>query len=225
MKRPNITERTIRLVNSKRVGIPFGIEQLYQNASEGNNVSVTLNSLQKDGKVIKLGRGVYYKPEMSKYGLGPLPVQEKDIIAFVSKKYNGYMSGAYAFNLFGFTTQTATTICIATPTPQRPIKLGNYDFIFRKSYFGYEVGKESLKMLVFLDALTDSDRIPGIQSKDTLRTARIKLSSMIEEEIDEMIELSRYYPRRTRVRLYNILPDDNNRKTELKKTLSKYTQI
>lgn len=221
MKKTNLTKRTIRIVNSKRLGIPFGIEQLYENPCEGNNVSVTLNALQKNGKVIKLGRGVYYKPEISEYGLGPIPVSEEDIIEFVTKKYNGYISGPYAFNLLGFTTQTATKICIATPSPKRKLKLGSYEFIFRKSYFGYKKSKQNLKSLILLDALTEPGDIPGISTKDTLRTVKNKLSIMPEKDVNKIIVLSKSYPRRTRERLYNILPENNISKTELIKTLSK----
>jgi len=221
VKSVNITRRTYNIVESIKFGKPFGIEELYDKPNEANNVSVVLNTLQKKGVVTKLGRGVYYKPIESKYGLGRLPVSERDVIEFVSRKYEGYLSGAYAYNMYGFTTQTATTICIATQKPQREIRLGNYRFKFKKSYVNYIPKEKEVRSLALLDVLTNPERNPGTTVRETLSIAREQMAEKTPEEINKTIELSRSYPKRTRVRLFNILPTEKDYQDRLKETFSR----
>ena len=188
-------------IKARRTGIPFGIEELYDSPKMGNLTSVILNGLKAEGKVVKLARGVYYKPKQSKYGLGNLPVDEKDMIDFVIRKYNGYPSGVYAYNLAGFTLQTARIIEIATPKPQKRIKIGNYEFVFKKAPYGYAEAKDNADLLIILDALTNPNEVPDQQLEDIQYFIRKKIGEMDNVKADKLVELSLNYPTRTRKRL------------------------
>lgn len=189
-----------KYIETQREGIPFELDE----TSDGE----IIQSLLDAGTIIRLGEGVYYKPEISEYGLGPIPVSEEDIIEFVTKKYDGYISGPYAFNLLGFTTQCATIICIASPSYHKPISLGSYRFIFMKSHFGYQEGKRNTYLLVLLDAIESPDSIPGEGKKEVLKTARRLIVNLTPEKVDALRRLSRAYKKSVQEFVSTVLKDN-----------------
>lgn len=95
-----------------------------------SDITAAFWKLKKAGKIRCLMRGVFYKPEISSYGFGELPVDKEELIRYFTKKYNAHISGQYGYNLLGLTEQNAQTVTLAG---ERPFK----EFCAQKCFFDY----------------------------------------------------------------------------------------
>ena len=99
------------------------------------------------GELQRVSSGNYYKPKQTPFGILAPTMEElfKDLL-FLRGKPIGYLTGYYAFNLLGLTTQQPTAIEIA-PSIQSAlrkegsIRLGLYNkrMRLRKIIFTYSV--------------------------------------------------------------------------------------
>ena len=74
----------------------------------------------KAGAIERISPGYYYKPKVTPFGPLDPSMEEyfKDLL-FDGQTPKGYLTGYYAFNLLGLTTQLPVIIEIATRYPQR----------------------------------------------------------------------------------------------------------
>ena len=74
----------------------------------------SLSRMTKEGQIVRLSRGKYYKPQKSVFGdLKPDENQLIHSLTQVGDKTIGYVTGLAAFNALGLTSQVSNTLIIA----------------------------------------------------------------------------------------------------------------
>lgn len=98
----------------------------------GKALSRVLSTEEKRGEIVRIGRGVYLKPERSKYGIVYPSVSS--IAIEIAKRDHAQIlpSGQYAENMLGLSTQVPTNYTFLTSGSAREIHLDDVDIIFRR---------------------------------------------------------------------------------------------
>ena len=181
----------------------FTFRDLSFDAEKTANVAVLLSEQSRKGVLVR-----YYRPKKSVLGLGKLPVYQDEQFRYLTKKLNGYITGAYVYNKMGLTEQVATTITIATPSPVRRFRFKNLDVECVKTYC-MDCSDESLvPYLRLLDAIKDMKRIPGTTGQDIYnRVKKQYFNGYNLPELEKIVSLAKSYPPRVRKAVADILGD------------------
>lgn len=93
-----------------------------------------LSRLVNDGKLTRVGRGVYVYPKQSKL-LGELSPRPQDVAEALAKRGGERLqpSGAQAANLLGLSDQVPAKIVYLTDGPSRTIKIRNLPVILKNA--------------------------------------------------------------------------------------------
>lgn len=156
------------------------------------NVAVLLSEQSRKGVLVRIEKGAYYRPRKSALGLGKLPVYQDEQFRYLTKKLNGYITGAYIYNKMGLTEQVATIITIATPNPVRRFRFKNLDM----------------------------KRIPGTTGQDIYNRVKSQyFNGYGQLELEKIVSLAKSYPPRVRKAIADILGDIGQ--TVLQKEMAK----
>ena len=119
-----------------------------------------LNRLHHAGEISKMGKGKFYKPRMTQFGIvKPTPYQiAKDFIER-DGKIIGYITGYTAFRALGLTTQVSSYIQIGTNKYRGPMQREKYTITFIKQ--NNSITRKNIETRVILDALKFIMEIPG----------------------------------------------------------------
>ena len=154
----------------------------------------TLSRLAQQGEIIRLEKGLYYKPQKSVFG--NLRPSENEILRAITSGTDGYISGYGAFNNLGLTTQMASQITIATIN-KRPIKqLGGLKIRFIKA--SMQGNPKNTLLLQILDAIKNIKRIPDSLPDETLRILIKRITQLSNDEKKELINIALKYNPSTR---------------------------
>lgn len=186
----------------------FTFRDLSFNMEKTANVAVFLSEQCRAGKLVRIAKGAYYRPQKSALGLGNLPVYQDEQFRYLTQKLNGYITGTYIYNKMGLTEQTSGTIAIATFTPVRPFRFRNINVECVKAYCTENQNKNLTPYLRLLDAVKDMRHIPGTTAQDIY--SRVK-SQYFEEfspkELSKIVSLAKNYPPRVRKVVADIMGD------------------
>jgi len=119
----------------------------------------SLSRMEKAGKIVRLSKGQFYKPENTEFGL--LQPSEYQIVKDLLEEKNkiiGYITGMGIYSKLGLTTQVSNTIQIGTNMDRKPRKRGKYNirFIRQKNI----ITKDNIFLLQVLDTVRFIKRIP-----------------------------------------------------------------
>ena len=122
-------------------------------------VNKVINVLVAQGKIRRLSKGRFYKPQIGKFGeLQPDTYQVvKDLIGKNGKTI-GYLTGYSVFNDLGLTTQIPASLRIATKKEKKSITRGIYRISFVKQE--NTITKENIPLFQLLDCLRFFKEIP-----------------------------------------------------------------
>ena len=67
-----------------------------------------LERMTKSGELVRLAKGLYYKPKVTNYGV--VPISDNEIINYYVKNRNGMVIGYLLFNSKGITTQISKRV-------------------------------------------------------------------------------------------------------------------
>lgn len=202
----NIT-RQIERIESGKI---FTSKDLVYPHEKFANVSVILSRKSIKGELVRIEKGVYYKPKKSVLGLGSLPLYQDEQLKYLTDKLDGYISGAYIYNKMGLTEQVPSVITIATPKPVRNFKFKKLFIETVKSYSLKPLNDEVLIYLRLLDAIKDIKRVPGRTEQDVYDTLKIKYFRKFDYSVfREIVSLAIPYPPRVRKILSDMLDDMN----------------
>jgi hypothetical protein len=98
------------------------------------NVAVILSDLSKAKKVVRVERGAYYRPKQSSWGLGVLPIYQDEQLNYLTRKLDGYLTGAYIYNTMSLTEQAPSIFTIAMKQPVRSFKFKKLSVECVKAY-------------------------------------------------------------------------------------------
>jgi len=184
-----------------------------------------LNRLTAAGKIEKLSKGKFYKPEKTPFGaLQPEQYQIVKDLLEKGGKITGYITGLGIYNKMGLTTQVSNVIQIGkNESSSRPsIKRGRFkvSFIRQKN----TITKENPPLLQILDAIRNIKKIPDTNQNASCQRLMELLSRLSEAEINSIIRLALKYPPSTRSLLGAMLQNLDKEAIELKTTLNPITK-
>ncbi|RLD00943.1 MAG: hypothetical protein DRI32_09745 [Chloroflexi bacterium] len=165
-----------------------------------------LNRLAASGRIVKLAKGRYYKPEPSPFGeLPPSQYQTvKDLLESQGKIF-GYLTGLSMYNSLGLTTQVGNIIQIGRNEIRSSFKRGKYTISFVKQK--NRITKENIPLLQLLDGLRFIKKIPDSSIGSSCRILQNRIENLSEKEQRAMVRLAMKYPPVTRALLGAILCD------------------
>ena len=190
------------------MGKVFRLEDLELSRSEYNAAVVALGRLAQEGEIERLSPGVYYKPKQTRFGVvGPSMEERFRDLLYDGDTPIGYLTGLYAFNLFGLTTQHSSILEIGTNFPKRNTKRGIYAirFVLQKN----QVCQDNIDMLRLLDCLKWIKKIPDTTVDKSYTLLKKKVSEYEKKDHKQLVELSLNYTPLTRALLGSMLTDES----------------
>ena len=170
-----------------------------------------LNRMVLSGKIEKIAKGKYYKPEMTSFG--KLKPNQGEIIKDLLEENNktiGYLSGYSLFNTLGFTTQMSHIIQIGRNKIRPDIKRGFYIIKFIKQE--NIITKKNIPLLQLLDVIKFIKKIPDSSIESSIQRLIFLIQKLSDLETNTLIRLALKYPPSTKALLGAILDHLNKTK-------------
>lgn len=199
-----ITDIVISRINRFKSGYVFTYSDFNIPVAKTEALKKTLSRLVKSGKIIRLSKGQFYKPEITEFG--NLQPQEYQVVKDLLEEDNrviGYLTGVSAFNKLGLTTQISNTIQIGTNITKTAKRRGKYSirFILQKN----NITKENINLLQILDSIRFIKRIPDSDVSKSCRQIMALVSKLSESDRVTMTRLALKYNPGTRALLGAII--------------------
>jgi len=202
------TMKTTEIIRSKLDRLPMGHVVGYldfiQDGSQSEAAVKALNRLVATGKLAKLSKGKYYKPENTPFGILQ-PVQSqvlKDLLEEKGKPI-GYLTGYSVYNRLGLTTQVSNTIQIGKNQVRPSFKRGAYTVAFVKQRNTITNG--NIPLLQLLDAIRSIKKIPDTTVEASCRRLLVLIDELTTKDIRNLVRLALRYPPATRALLGALL--------------------
>ena len=206
-------------------GEVFNYNHFAINQNKEQAVIKELSRLAKNGTIVRIEKGKYYKPLQTRFGI--LRPEENEIIKMVTQKGKqqiGYLSGAAMYNRMGLTTQVSNVLIIARNGRLPAKEINGYKIKFISQ--SIKIIQKDIPLLQLLDAIKDIKDIPDTSIDKSIDVLISKLKSLLPESLKKLIHLSLQYNPATRALLgaiiENYFPSVNL--IELRKTLNPLTK-
>lgn len=183
-----------------------------------------LNRMVEAGKIAKLSKGKYYKPESSVFGkLEPNQYQIVKDLLENDNKVLGYLTGYSIYNQLGFTTQVSNIIQIGKNEIRASFKRENFTIAFVKQK--NTITKENIPLLQILDSIRYIKNIPDASLSSSCKRLLAIIGDLTETEKSTLVKLSLKYSPMTRAFLGALIEEtgNNNLLEALKKSLNPIT--
>lgn len=165
-----------------------------------------LNRMTASGKISKLSKGKFYKPENTVFGaLQPNQYQVVKDLLEEDGKTIGYLTGYSIYNKLGLTTQVSNTIQIGKNEIRPKFKRERYtiSFIRQKN----TITKENIPFLQILDAVRYIKKIPDTSIASACTRLVNIAKEMTEKDLSTLIRLTQKYPPATRALIGAIIDE------------------
>lgn len=208
--------KTLEYISFTIDRLPKGYVFTYSNFSTKVNNKETvikaLNRMVESGKISKLSKGKYYKPENTPFGnLQPNQAQTVKDLLEENGKITGYLTGYSIYNQLGLTTQVSNTIQIGKNQIRPNFKRESYTISFLKQK--NTITRENIPLLQLLDATRYIKKIPDATIEYSCKRLLAKLKDLSEKEINTLVRLALKYPPATRALLGALLDQLQQGKT------------
>ena len=163
-----------------------------------------LNRMAVSGKIAKLAKGKYYKPENTPFGnLLPNQAQVVKDLLEENGKISGYLTGYSMYNQLGLTTQVSNTIQIGKNQIRPNFKRERYTiaFINQKN----TITQKNIPLLQLLDAIRYIKKIPDASIEESCKRFLAIIKNFSDKEINTLVRLALKYPPATRALLGALL--------------------
>jgi len=179
--------------------VDFSIE-----VNQKEAVIKALNRMVASGKIAKLSKGKYYKPENTPFGnLLPNQAQVVKDLLEENGKITGYLTGYSIYNQLGLTTQVSNTIQIGKNQVRPNFKRERYTITFVKQK--NTITKENIPLLQILDAIRYIKKIPDATIASSCQRFLAIIKTISDKEINTLVRLALKYPPATRALLGALL--------------------
>ena len=187
-------------------GFVFTYEYFDLEVKQKEAVIKALNRMVSSGRLSKLAKGRYFKPEVTPFGaLEPSQEQVVKDLLEEDGKITGYLTGYSIYNKLGLTTQVSNTIQVGKKEIRPKFKRERYTISFIKQK--NTITKKNISLLQILDAIRYVKKIPDATvALSTVRFLEI-LKEMKSEKKMELVRLSLKYPPSTRALLGAMLDE------------------
>lgn len=185
-------------------GFVFTYADFITEVNRKEAVIKALNRMVASGKIAKLSKGKYYKPETTPFG-NLLPGQKQVVKDLLEEngKIIGYLTGYSIYNQLGLTTQVSNTIQIGRNQLRPNFKRGLYtiSFIRQKN----TITKDNIPFLQILDAIRYIKKIPDAGIDSSCRRFLSIIKELSVSDKSTLVRLALKYPPYTRALLGAIL--------------------
>jgi len=179
--------------------------------TEVNNkeaVIKALNRMVKAGKITKLAKGKYYKPEITPFGnLQPNQTQVVKDLLEDDGKIIGYLTGFSIYNQLRLTTQVSNTIQIGRNHLRPNFKRERYMISFIKQ--NNIITKENIPLLQLLDTIRYIKKIPDSTIESSCKRLLAIINNLSEYDKSTMVRLALKYQPATKALLGAMLDELN----------------
>ena len=166
----------------------------------GNRAAVdqALSRLARNGRLLRIGQGVYVRPVVTRFGPRP-PSIEKTIPA-LSKLWNETIipGGSHSANVLGLTTQVPVQPVYLTSGRDRKLKLGEQTVLLRHAPAWQLVAPHrpagaAIRALAWLGPASVGENIDAVRQKLTgedlreLAASRARMPAWLTETISELV--------------------------------------
>jgi hypothetical protein len=185
-------------------GHVFGYTDISTEAKQKEAVIKGLNRMAASGKIAKLSRGKFYKPEPSPFGELPPPREQvvKDLLERRGK-VEGYLTGLSVYPEMGLTTQVSNTIQIGKNETRPAFRRGRYKIAFIKQK--NRITRETIPLLQLLDAMRLVKRIPDTTVAKACKRFTHLVGQRSPGDVKTLLALAMKYPPSTRALLGAVL--------------------
>lgn len=210
----SIAANIYQKVNQLPEGVVFTYKDVLTDPGNSEAVIKSLNRMVAKGKLEKLARGKFYRPEISVFGeLKPSMYEVlKDLMVKDGKRV-GYFTGTSVQNELGLTTQLSKIIEIGRNDRRPPLKRGFYEVVFVKQ--NNPITETTIPLLQILDAFRKMKEIPDTSREELVLRLKWLVAECDENTQVRLVELSKKYPPGTRALLGAILEELGNRELSL----------
>jgi hypothetical protein len=213
-----ITEYVAQAINRLPKGYIFTYSDFIGEVKNKEALIKALNRMAVSGKISKLTKGKYYKPEKSEFGnLKPNRYQVVKDLLEDNGRLTGYLTGYSIYNQLGLTTQISNIIQIGKNSVRPRFKRAGYkiSFVLQKN----TITKENIPLLQILDSIRYIKKIPDTSISSACKRLLEIIRELSAEKISTIVRLALKYPPATRALLGAILEETGN--YSLTKPLSK----
>lgn len=225
------TEYITNTIDRLPKGYVFTYEDFITEVNSKEAIIKALNRMSASGKILKLSKGKFYKPEKTPFGeLQPDQQQVVKDLLENNGKITGYLTGLSIYNKLGLTTQVSNTIQIGKNEIRAAFKRGRYTISFIKQK--NTITKENIPLLQILDVIRFIKNIPDSTITNTSKRLLVIIKELPENEIDTLVRLAIKYPPSVRALLGLLLSTyyDKNKTEKLYNSLNpitkyKYTEL
>jgi hypothetical protein len=193
--------KTAQVIASSLERLPNGRVFTYANFVSNPNqkeaIIKTLNRMAAAGKIAKLAKGRYYKPEESTFG--KLQPSQNEIVKDLLEKDGrviGYLTGYSIYNQLGLTTQVSNTIQIGRNDVRPIFKRDRYTISFVRQKNA--ITKENVPLLQILDVIRYLKEIPDASPTTVCKRLLTLIQDLTQKEKKSLVELALKYPPSTR---------------------------
>ena len=156
------------------------------------------------GKIAKLSKGKYYKPENTPFGnLQSNQAQVLKDLLEENGKITGYLTGYSIYNQLGLTTQVSNTLQIGKNQVRPNFKRERYTITFVKQK--NIITKDYIPLLQVLDAIRYINKIPDANIDASCKRFLAIIKDFEDKEIKRLVRLALIYPPATRALLGALL--------------------
>ena len=199
-----ISEFIAFTINRLPKGYVFTYSNFTTEANQKEAVIKALNRMVASGKIAKLSKGKYYKPENTPFGdLQPQQTQVVKDLLEENGKITGYLTGYSIYNQLGLTTQVSNTIQIGKNQVCPSFKRERYTIAFVKQK--KIITKENIPLLQVLDAIRYIKKIPDTSIEVSCKRLLAIVKKFTAKEINTLVRLALKYPPATRALLGALL--------------------
>lgn len=192
-------------------GFVFTYENIIIEVNDKEAVIKNLNRMVASGKLSKLSKGRFYKPEITPFGkLEPNEYQVAKDLLEKKGKFIGYLTGLVIFNQLNLTTQISNVIQVGRNETRPAFQRGKYKISFIKQK--NKISKENIPLLQILDAIRYIKEIPDADMQFLCKRFLNILSKLSPKNKTVLIRLALNYSPATRAllgALIDKLGDDN----------------
>jgi hypothetical protein len=199
-----ITDLVEQRINRFKKGYVFTYDDFDVPVQNMSALKMALNRLVATGKIIRLSKGQFYKPEITQFGaLKPTEYEVVKDLLEDNNKITGYITGISIYNKLGLTTQISNTIQIGTNIDKKPMKRGKYKirFIRQKN----TISKDNIFLLQILDSIRFIKKIPDTDPNNAVIRIKEIIRNLSIENKRALIKLALKYNPATRALTGSIL--------------------
>ena len=195
-----VTENIVNAINRLPKGYVFTYSDFTTEVKSKEAVIKALNRMAASGKIVKLAKGKYYKPETTPFGnLQPNQAQVVKDLLEENGKIIGYLTGYSIYNQLGLTTQVSNTIQIGKNQIRPNFKRERYTISFIKQK--NNITKENIPLLQILDAIRYIKKIPDANIESSCKRLLAILKNLPVQDKSTIARLALKYPPATKALL------------------------